>query len=120
MLLNYSKGKRRKLFCCLSALFLSISACADSGFEEAYQSFDVSAIKADVKTLSSDKFAGREPSTPGETLTTKMLVSRFKKLGLAPGNGDSYLQAVPMNSIVSLPVGELNICLLYTSPSPRD
>jgi len=91
------------------ALLLSMSACAQDNFIAAYQSFDINVIKADVKTLSSDKFAGREPSTEGEILTTNMLISRFKKLGLTPGNGDSYLQAVPMNSIVSEPVGTLTI-----------
>lgn len=91
------------------ALLVSMSACAHDNFNEAYQSFDIDAIKADVKTLSSDKFAGREPSTVGETLTTNLLISQFKKLGLAPGNGDSYLQAVPMNSIVSEPVTHLKI-----------
>ncbi len=91
------------------ALLVSMSAYAHDNFNEAYQSFDIDAIKADVKTLSSDKFAGREPSTAGETLTTNLLISQFKKLGLAPGNGNSYLQAVPMNSIVSEPVTHLKI-----------
>jgi Zn-dependent M28 family amino/carboxypeptidase len=81
----------------------------DNGFSKAYQSFDLQQIKADVKTLSSDEFAGREPATPGEKLTTDLLIKSFKTLGLAPGNGDSYTQAVPMNSIVSEPQGELKI-----------
>lgn len=108
-MLSLFKGKTQQLFCCMGIFVLSISASANNSFEKAYQSFDISAIKADVKTLSSDKFDGREPSTKGETLTTNMLISRFKKLGLTPGNGNSYLQAVPMNSIFSQPVGELNI-----------
>jgi Zn-dependent M28 family amino/carboxypeptidase len=107
--LSYIREKRQQILSGAGALLLSMSACAHDNFIEAYQSFDIDAIKADVKTLSSDKFAGREPSTEGETLTTNMLISQFKKLGLAPGNGDSYLQAVPMNSIVSEPVGTLKI-----------
>lgn len=91
------------------ALSLSFTSTAQDNFLKAYQSFDIPAIKSDVKTLSSDKFAGREPSTIGETLTTNMLVSRFKALGLTPGNGDSYLQAVPMNSIISEPTSKLSI-----------
>jgi Zn-dependent M28 family amino/carboxypeptidase len=107
--LSYIREKRQQILIGAGALLLSMSACAQDNFIAAYQSFDINAIKADVKTLSSDKFAGREPSTEGEILTTNMLISRFKKLGLTPGNGDSYLQAVPMNSIVSEPVGTLNI-----------
>jgi Zn-dependent M28 family amino/carboxypeptidase len=107
--LSYIREKRQQILLGAGALLLSMSACAQDSFIAAYQSFDINAIKADVKTLSSDKFAGREPSTEGEVLTTNMLISRFKKLGLTPGNGDSYLQAVPMNSIVSEPFGTLTI-----------
>lgn len=107
--MNYIREKRQQILSSAGAILMSMSACAHDNFIEAYQSFDIDAIKADVKTLSSDEFAGREPSTPGEVLTTNMLISQFKKLGLAPGNGDSYLQAVPMNSIVSEPVSGLKI-----------
>jgi Zn-dependent M28 family amino/carboxypeptidase len=107
--LSYIREKRQQLLMSAGALLVSMSAYAHDNFNEAYQSFDIDAIKADVKTLSSDKFAGREPSTAGETLTTNLLISQFKKLGLAPGNGNSYLQAVPMNSIVSEPVTHLKI-----------
>lgn len=107
--MSYIREKRQQLLMSAGALLVSMSAYAHDNFNEAYQSFDIDAIKADVKTLSSDKFAGREPSTAGETLTTNLLISQFKKLGLAPGNGNSYLQAVPMNSIVSEPVTHLKI-----------
>lgn len=107
--MSYIREKRKQILSGASVLLLSMSAYAHDNFIEAYQSFDINAIKADVKTLSSDKFAGREPSTEGETLTTNMLISQFKKLGLAPGNGDSYLQAVTLNSIVSEPVSGLKI-----------
>lgn len=49
-----------------------------------------------VKILASDEFEGRAPGTRGEQLTTDYLVAQFKRLGLEPGNGDSYLQRVPM------------------------
>ncbi|SEL92528.1 Zn-dependent amino-or carboxypeptidase, M28 family [Colwellia chukchiensis] len=107
--MSYIREKRQQILSGAGAILMSMSAYAHNSFEHAYQSFDIDAIKADVKTLSSDKFAGREPATEGEILTTNMLISRFKKLGLMPGNGDSYLQAVPMNSIVSEPVNGLTI-----------
>ncbi|WP_286268725.1 M28 family metallopeptidase [Thalassotalea hakodatensis] len=82
---------------------------ANDDFNKAYQSFDEKEIKADIKILSSDAFEGREPSGVGETLTTEMLIERFKSLGLSPGNGDKYTQAVPMVSITSKPETSLNI-----------
>ncbi|MFC1740622.1 M28 family peptidase [Pseudomonadota bacterium] len=49
-----------------------------------------------VETLASDEFGGRAPGSPGEELTVDYLVKHFEKLGLEPGNGDSYTQAVPL------------------------
>jgi Zn-dependent M28 family amino/carboxypeptidase len=49
-----------------------------------------------VKTLSSDEFEGRAPGSLGERLTVTYLQSEFERLGLKPGNGDSYVQSVPM------------------------
>jgi Zn-dependent M28 family amino/carboxypeptidase len=45
--------------------------------------------------LSSDEFEGRKPGTIGERMTTTYLIDQFKSMGLKPGNGGSYLQAVP-------------------------
>jgi hypothetical protein len=90
--------------------FCSLAASSDNNFNQAYNSFNVNDIKADVKHISSDKFAGREPSTLGGKLTTEFLVKEFKQLGLKPGNGDSYLQAVPMVSITSTPTKKISNC----------
>ncbi|ABE55681.1 peptidase M28 [Shewanella denitrificans OS217] len=57
--------------------------------------------RQDVKTLASDAFEGRAPLSKGETLTLDFLVNAFKEMGLAPGFGDSYLQAVPMAKITA-------------------
>ncbi len=51
---------------------------------------------AHVRTLSSDAFGGRAPGTPGEQMTADYLVAQFQRLGLQPGNGDSWFQDVPM------------------------
>ena len=56
-----------------------------------------------VKVLASDEFEGRAPGTAGEKLTTDYLVAQFKRLGLQPGNGDSYLQRVPMVETTARP-----------------
>jgi Zn-dependent M28 family amino/carboxypeptidase len=49
-----------------------------------------------VKTLASDEFEGRGPGTPGEEKTVEYIKAQFERIGLKPGNGDSYFQIVPM------------------------
>ncbi|MFT3808220.1 M28 family metallopeptidase [Arenimonas sp.] len=49
-----------------------------------------------LKVLASDEFGGRGPGTPGEDKTVQYLRDQFQRLGLQPGNGDSYFQTVPM------------------------
>ncbi|WP_425480711.1 M28 family metallopeptidase [Lysobacter silvisoli] len=49
-----------------------------------------------VKTLASDEYEGRAPGSPGEDKTVQYLEAQFKRMGLKPGNGDSYFQTVPM------------------------
>ena len=56
-----------------------------------------------IAVLASDGFEGRKPFTAGETKTINYLKSEFEKLGLKPGNGDSYFQEVPMVDIKSTP-----------------
>jgi Zn-dependent M28 family amino/carboxypeptidase len=52
-----------------------------------------------VRVLASDDFEGRAPGTPGEDKTVAYLAGQFRKLGLKPGNGDSFLQSVPLLEI---------------------
>lgn len=54
-----------------------------------------------VSTLSSDKFEGRAPSTPGEALTVAYLIEKFKAAGLQPGNKGSWTQDVPTVEITA-------------------
>ena len=54
-----------------------------------------------IRVLASDEFGGRAPATPGEVLTTDYLQEQFRALGLQPGNGDSYLQEVPVTEITA-------------------
>ena len=49
-----------------------------------------------VRVLASDEFEGRAPGTPGEEKTVEYLKAQFQRMGLKPGNGDSYFQTVPM------------------------
>ena len=49
-----------------------------------------------VNILASDEFEGRAPSTPGGIKTVEYLEAQFAALGLEPGFGDSYRQAVAL------------------------
>lgn len=51
---------------------------------------------AHVKVLASDEFGGRRPGTVGEQKTLQYLLDQFQRMGLEPGNGDSYFQKVPV------------------------
>src|ERR1700730_5299752 len=57
---------------------------------------DETVFRTHVRMLASDDFEGRKPGTPGEEKTVAYLVEQFRKLGLKPGNGESFLQPVPM------------------------
>lgn len=64
-------------------------------------SFTEAGFKAHLQKFSSDEFLGRMPFTEGETKTLNYLQAEIKKLGLEPGNGESYLQEVPMAKITT-------------------
>ena len=49
-----------------------------------------------VKTLASDEFEGRSPGSKGEELTVNYIRDQMQRIGLQPGNGDSWFQDVPM------------------------
>jgi Zn-dependent M28 family amino/carboxypeptidase len=82
-------------------------------FIDVYQSINVDDLKKHIKTLASDEFEGRLPTTIGERKTLDYLVNEFKQLGYQPGNGDSYLQPVELIEMTADPdmimaIGENN------------
>lgn len=74
-----------------------------------YQSINKEQLIDHIKVLSSDKFEGRAPSSKGEELTLGYLTQQLTAVGFKPGNGDSFLQAVPMVSIEASPDMTLSI-----------
>lgn len=104
---NNSQMKRTLYF-----LFLGIlgTACTPSqNYEEAYNSITEEGLKARIKSLASDEFLGRMPFTKGETMTINYLKGEFEKLGLEPGNGDSYFQEVPLVELNATVESEMKI-----------
>jgi Zn-dependent M28 family amino/carboxypeptidase len=82
----------------MASTCLLLSACAGAGHRPLPPSTDIdeTAFRDHVRALASDDFEGRKPGTPGEEKTVAYLVEQFRKLGLKPGNGESFLQQVPM------------------------
>ena len=82
---------------------LLLAACTTQesvvDYEAGLASFSADSLKKHVAVLASDEFMGRMPFTEGETKTVAYLQQQFKAAGLEPGNGDSFLQEVPMVNI---------------------
>ncbi|WP_205499694.1 M28 family metallopeptidase [Rufibacter psychrotolerans] len=62
-----------------------------------------------VTALASDAMEGRKPFSNGEKKTLAYLEQEAKALGLEPGNGNSYLQEVPMVEITSSPAPTMTV-----------
>ena len=64
--------------------------------DKAALQIDETGFMQHVNILASDEFEGRAPSTAGGTKTVEYLEAQFAELGLEPGFGDSYRQAVAL------------------------
>ena len=64
---------------------------------------DADRLAGNIKILASDEFEGRAPASAGEEKTINFLKTEFERLGLKPGNGDSYFQDVKMVEIAASP-----------------
>jgi len=85
-------------FGCTSPSETSGTAALENGFA----GFSADTLARDIQILSSDSFLGRKPFTEGEVKTIGFLQNRFQEVGLEPGNGNSYLQEVPMVNIATI------------------
>ena len=62
-----------------------------------------------LSEFTSDDFMGRKPFTEGEKITIEYLENELKKIGVAPGNGDSYFQDVPLVETTGMPEETMTI-----------
>jgi Zn-dependent M28 family amino/carboxypeptidase len=98
----------RGLRCVLACAGLLLTACAGHRLPPPPTDIDENAYRDHLRVLASDDFGGRKPGTPGEDKTVAYLVEQFRKLGLKPGNGESFLQPVPMVEILAGADAELS------------
>ncbi|WP_260482840.1 M28 family metallopeptidase [Sphingomicrobium flavum] len=101
----------RPLLLCAASLVLA--ACSNDNATTATASdgldipdVEVAALDQQImidmtRTLSSDEFEGRAPGTAGEEKTVAYLIEQFQAAGLEPGNGDSWVQEVPLVEITA-------------------
>ncbi|MBM4238628.1 MAG: peptidase M28, partial [Gammaproteobacteria bacterium] len=91
-----------------AAALLLLAACSGAPRESLPPPISASEYERHIVTLASDEFEGRKPGTAGERKTVDYLISEFKKLGLEPGNGDSWVQQVPIVEITAGSDASLN------------
>lgn len=108
--------KIKKALFLLGCTLLSLASCKQAS-EKSSTSPDSLSVKAIndsslthyLSVIAADSLAGRKPFTNGETKTINYLKTEFEKLGIEPGNGDSYFQEVPMVEIKSVPEDQMLI-----------
>ncbi|WP_332911180.1 hypothetical protein [Algoriphagus boritolerans] len=71
--------------------------------------FQISDLEPNLITLSSDDLWVGCLSPKEKRLRPLFLENEFKTMGLEPGNGASFFQDVPMVSILSKPVGNMEL-----------
>ncbi len=81
---------------------------SDHAFQPAIDADDFAEL---VKTLASDEFEGRGPGSLGEERTVEYLRAQMQRIGLQPGNGDSYFQDVPMVETTADPSTTLSLTI---------
>lgn len=109
-----SDMKIKEVACLLVLLSAVFTGCSKSektqtANEDPSSLIDGKIFANQIAVLASDSLEGRKPFSVGEEKTIHYLESEFKKLGLQPGNGDSYFQQVPMVDILSKPTGSMVI-----------
>jgi Zn-dependent M28 family amino/carboxypeptidase len=77
--------------------------------EDGLAVFNTDTLKKHIAVLASDDFLGRKPFTEGETKTVAYLQEQFKQMGLEPGNGESYIQEVPMANILAIAAPSMQV-----------
>ena len=114
---NATRRKRNRLYLNIGVLLtfsvLGFVGCAKESEEKRLQpgldSITAEDLAKDTQILASDEFEGRAPASEGETRTVNFLRDEFQKIGLKPGNGESYFQEIPMVVMAADPAARLEV-----------
>ena len=91
--------KTLKFFPVVGIILLAACNQKDQTGNDGLDAFSADSMKQHISVLASDSFMGRKPFTEGEKRTISYLQKEFAAAGLEPGNGNSFLQEVPMVNI---------------------
>ena len=91
--------KTLKFFPVVGIILLAACNQKDQTGKDGLDAFSAESMKEHISVLASDSFMGRKPFTEGEKRTISYLQKEFAAAGLEPGNGNSFLQEVPMVNI---------------------
>ena len=85
------------------AAILALTASTAAIAADPATQIPVQTLKDVTKTLSSDAFEGRAPTSAAEPKVIAYMVDRFKAAGLQPGNHGQWTQDVPMVRVTADP-----------------
>ncbi len=88
---------------------LTISVFYKEPPEKVVINIDAERLTQNLRILASDEFEGRAPATIGEEKTINFLKQKFEKIGLKPGNGDSFFQSANMVEVTLSPGAVMTI-----------
>ncbi|WP_421944028.1 M28 family metallopeptidase [Pedobacter sp.] len=96
--------------CLVGFLTISaISSCKQKEESAKLGSILPEEIKSHIAVLADDSLQGRRPFTIGETKTVNYISKELKNAGVEPGNGNSYIQEVPMMEVTTTPSENMEI-----------
>lgn len=111
-----TEQKRNRLCLAVGVLLASVLgfySCAKESevkrLQPALDSITAEDLAKDTQILASDEFEGRGLASEGELKTVNFLRDEFQKIGLKPGNGDSYFQEIPMVVMTADPSARLDV-----------
>ncbi len=94
-------------------IVLLFTACsqpqATINSDDGIAAISADSLKQHISVLASDSFMGRKPFTAGETKTVAYLQQQFAAAGLEPGNGNSFIQDVPMVNILATAAPQMQV-----------
>lgn len=96
-------------------LLIPVFYSCQSDIDKAADVISEEGFEKHVKELGSDAYMGRKPFTEGEEKTLEYLEQEYKKLGLEPGNNESFYQDVPMVQVTVEPSTTIDFTIAGSS-----
>lgn len=86
----------KKIICYFAMLLIFTGAFAQHPSQKFEQRINPAHLRQHLTIIASGEMEGRETATEGQRKAAAYIVEQFKKIGLKPGNGNSYEQFFPV------------------------